>query len=512
MVWREDIVNQNLWWKHKEKFASYDRDLKKLRKGLITFERKSIDFERGGIYTVRGPRRVGKTALVKQTIERLIRDNKVNPEQIFYFNCETLPSRSKNQLKRTIDIFLEKAAEYDTCYIFLDEITYVTDWQIELKNLHDIGLLSNAVTVVTGSSSHDIKKGTEYMPGRGIEGNEYLLKPLSFREFVLQISHNEQVRNLITENPEKRDSLKNLVGELNSITITLEENKKELKEIFHKIYPFTEELKLLFNIYLLTGGFPQVINNYLKNIDEGIKKGKRGNKNIEDSMYEELMRYIGGEIRKVDKKEEIARQILRATLRRICSGFSYTTLSKEIEDGIQHQTLLSYIDVMEKSFILQSLHSYDFNKKMERVKGNKKLYFSDPFILHAVNSVVSGKTGFDLAREYLEKENNIAGLVQCILASHLTRIKEIPKMREPITFLWFYYDRNKEIDFVYRTNENYLGLEVKYQYGAREGDIKKINQIKEYILLTQDSFDMTQELIVPVHIFLPLLELSERNL
>ena len=507
MVWREAIVNQNLWWKHKEAFASYDRDLEKLRKGLITFERKPIDFERGGIHTVRGPRRVGKTALIKQRIERLIRDNKVNPEQIFYFNCETLPSRSKNQLRRTIQIFLEKAAGYDTCYIFLDEITYVIDWQIELKNLHDIGLLSNAITLVTGSSSHDIKKGTEYMPGRGIEGNEYLLKPLSFREFVLQISHNARARNLITENPEKRDSLKNLVGELKDTRITLEENKKELKEILHKIYPFTEELKLLFNIYLLTGGFPQVINNYLKNIN-------KGNKNIEDSIYEEIIRYILGEVTKVDKKEEIARQILMAALRRICSGFSYTSLSKEIENGIQHQTLLSYIDVMEKSFILQSLHSYDFNKKMERVKGNKKLYFSDPFILHAVNSMVSGMGGFDLAQEYLEKEGNAGRLVKCIVASHLARIKEIPKMREPIQFLWFYYDRNREIDFVYRTDtgNNYIGLELKYQYGAKEEDIKRINQIRDYILLTQDSFDITQELIVPVHIFLPLLKLSERNL
>ena len=85
-------------------------------------------------------------------------------------------------------------------------------------------------------------------------------------------------------------------------------------------------------------------------------------------------------------------------------------------------------------------------------------------------------------------------------------------MKEPITFLWFYYDRSREIDFVYRREDEYLGLEVKYQYNAEIRDIKKINEIKDYILLTQDSFDLTQELIVPVHIFLPLLELSGRNL
>lgn len=505
MVWREDIINQNLWWKHREEFVSYDRDLRELSKEILKFERKPIEFEKGKIYVIRGPRRVGKTALIKETISKLI-TNGINPEQIFYFSCETLPSRLRNQLRRTIKIFLEKAAEFDLYYIFLDEITYVIDWQIELKNLYDIGLLANAITVVTGSSSSVIKERMEYLPGRGIEGNEYILKPLSFREFVLQISHSEYARHLITKDPEKRHALKNLPKKLKHLAISLEENKVELKNIFHKIYPFTEELKILLNLYLLTGGFPKVINSYLRNIE-------KENKNIENSLYEEIINYILGDIVKVDKKQEIARQILISTLRRICSKFSYITLSKEIEDGIHHQTLISYIYILEDSFILQTLHPYDFDKKGERVKGNKKLYFLDPFILHAVNSMISGREGFDLAQEYLEKEENAAKLIQCIVASHLTRLKEIPKMREPITFLWSYYNRRgKEIDFIYRKKEKYLGIEVKYQYKVDVRDITKINEIKDYVLLTQNSFETTQELIVPVHIFLPLLELSERNL
>lgn len=504
MVWKEDIINQNLWWKHGMNFTIYDKDMVNLSKEKVEFKRKKIRFEKGNIYVIRGPRRVGKTVFVKQTIMELLKNN-ANSRQILYFSCEALPSKKKEQLRRIIKIFLE-AGEFDTYYIFLDEITYVTDWQIELKYLYDIGLLSNSIVCVTGSTSSVIKEKVEYLPGRGVEGNEYLLKPLSFRDFIFGVQH---VVTEIVKEDEKRNAIRVLIENLKDLKITFEEDSHEMAKVFHKIYPFASELKMLFNIYILTGGFPKAINNIFQNLSKGIKT-------IDNLVYEEIVNYVLGDIAKMNKSDEIAKQVLIGVLRRLGSRYSYTAIGKEVREGIEHSTLISYLNVLENSFIIQTLCSYDFNKKSGRIKGNKKVYFVDPFILHAINSMFTGKSGFDFANEYIENEENISKVVESIIASHLQRIKEIPKMKESSTFLWFYYDKKgKEIDFIYKKENNkYLGLEVKYQYDIKKNDVTKISPVKDYILLSQETFDPsdTALLVIPAYVFLSLLEISEKGL
>lgn len=500
MVSQIDIIEQNPWWKGKE-IVSLDKDIKEYEKAEIHFRRKNIALEHGKIYVIRGPRRIGKTMWMKNKIKQLV-NNAIDPRKIMYFNCETLVSRARDNLRKVINFFLDM--EPGENYIFLDEITYVKDWQTELKFLYDSGKLKDSAVVVTGSLPVVIKKGVEYMPGRGIEGNEYLIKPITFRDFILSIYPNDSnPAAQIFHNDTERHSVKHLARIIRNLEIDLEEDTNKIKDSFKSIYPYINELRRLFEIYILTGGFPKVINNYFHNSFK-----------IDNAVYEEIVNYILGDTTKIDMDRETARQILIAVLRRIGSRYSYTSLSRDTEDKITHQTIISYINALQNSYVLQALYAYDFNKKMENIKKAKKIYFSDPFIFYSIKSMLSGRSGFELSVEYLQREENKGIMVENIVATHLSRVKENPKMKEPITYLWFYYNDKGEIDFVYKKNDNkYVGLEVKYQEKADIRDIKRIENIKNYILLSYDTYEITENIIVvPVYVFLSLLRSSEKNL
>ena len=502
MVKLKDLADQNIWWKFKKGWYEYDKDLKDFRSQPIKIMRKEIEINPGKISTIRGPRRIGKTVLLKNYIKKSIKEKKIEPRQILYFNCETLPSRTPKQLRRLIDLFFELTREYQEKYILLDEITYTADWETVLKSLHDNGQLEDTGVIVTGSLPSTLKERLERLPGRGVEENDYLLKPITFREFVLQLyEFCPQYRN----NVKVERSLEELQKILSENIVTLEDINV-IKNTANKISPYIEELNELFKVYISIGGFPFVINNYYKSAK---------NKTVENRIYEEIIRWIEGDLSKAGKRPAVTAEVLRNINERLGTNYSYSALAKGMEEGIQHQTIISYLDLLEASFVLQILHAYDLSHKRPRPKANKKIYYTDPFIYHAINSKITGISGFENTQELLFSEENISVIIEGIIASHLIKANEQPIMREHNTFLWFYYDRTKEIDFIYRNKKGeYIGIEAKYRCETGLKDLKKVDPVKKYILLTKDDLDLENEneLVMPVSLFLALLERSEKNL
>ncbi len=66
-------------------------------------------------------------------------------------------------------------------YIFLDEISFIKDWQNAVKFLLDSPISRDKLIYITGSSIAGLKK--EMFPGRNIKIKEFL--PLMFREFCV---------------------------------------------------------------------------------------------------------------------------------------------------------------------------------------------------------------------------------------------------------------------------------------------------------------------------------------
>ena len=496
MVKFSEIALQNPWWKYGREFVEYDRHLAGAKP--VFFKRKRIAVEPGNIYILRGPRQVGKTTYLKDIIEELIR-NGVSERNILYLSADFFTSR--REFRNALTYFIDSNRDASSVYLFLDEITYIEDWNLELKYLSDSGILKNGVVVATGSSAVRLKERSELLPGRGIEGNEFFIKPISFREFLLQsidyiTSHLEQ--------DELIKGLRRLKEVAEETSIELSHKSQQIWKSVERVLPFKSELSYLFRIYLITGGFPGVINHYL--VNRYLSSGK----GIEPFVSEIFIRDVLGDMAKLQKQEVIARRLLGAILERYGSRYSFTKISKDIERN--HITVIDYLEYLEEAFICFVLYSYDFNKKRPKWKGDKKVYFFDPFIFHAVKSYIRGEHVWDVITNTTEDEELQGKLVENLVISHLLMYKEIPFLKIGKTFLWFYYDRNgKEIDGIFKENDGYSGIEVKYRHQIQESwKCKEI--FNKCFVLSRDETEIRDNLLlIPVDVFLLLLKVSDRN-
>jgi predicted AAA+ superfamily ATPase len=122
---------------------------------------------------LRGPRRVGKTVLLRQIIESLIAEA-VNPQRILYIAFDELPTlRDLGEPVLAIARWYERevlattfnvaAHEGRPAFLFLDEVQNLETWAPQIKSLVD----NHAVRVlVTGSSSLRIEAGRDSLAGR----------------------------------------------------------------------------------------------------------------------------------------------------------------------------------------------------------------------------------------------------------------------------------------------------------------------------------------------------------
>lgn len=126
-----------------------------------------------------GPRRVGKTVLLYQLIDRLMTDG-VPSNKLLYLSLDN-PIFRFSELEDLVHWGLEWAGTTEEdAYIFFDEIQYLDTWEQQLKALVD----SHRKTkfVVTGSAAAALhKKSKESGAGRF---TNYLLPSLSFYEYI----------------------------------------------------------------------------------------------------------------------------------------------------------------------------------------------------------------------------------------------------------------------------------------------------------------------------------------
>lgn len=503
MVKIEEINNQNPWWKYGVNYGSYDVDMTRYRNQRVMVKRDRVEVGKGSICIIRGCRQVGKTTYMKWFTSRALSDG-IGPRRIIYLAVDRFFASRRELRRALVNYFLKRNRDADEVYILLDEVTCLKDWHLELKYLYDSGRVQKARVLVTGSSGEALRRVAEQLPGRGLEGNEYYLKPLSFREFIFQtgeffVSH--------TESSDLRDSLSLLKEKLRKVKVTLEEEVDEVASMVNEILPFKTELEYLFGHYLSCGGFPVAINQYVKSLPS-----HRDRLMFKPDLVEQFVRTILGEISKYGKNEMLARRILKAIIDRYGNRFSYTKLAHDVD--MSHITASDYLDFLEQSFVLSVIYSYDPSRRELRYKANKKVYFQDPIILYSLKSFLSGRDVNEIIEETTENEELLGKVVESIASSHLSMSFEIPYMREVNTFLWYYYgSKGKELDFVLRNKDIYWGVEVKYQNDVGVGDVLRIPGIRKYIILSKEDYVETENtLVVPAEVLLPLLEKSKRVL
>ena len=115
------------------------------------------------------------------------------------------------------------------------------------------------------------------------------------------------------------------------------------------------ELRLLYGMY------PDVINNFgneyeiLKNL-------------VSSYLYKDVLSLAG------IRKSEVLEKILQALALQVGSEVSYNEIAQLV--GVDKNTVSTYIDVLEKAFVIFRLNSFSKNIRNE-IKANRKIYFYD---------------------------------------------------------------------------------------------------------------------------------------
>ena len=127
-----------------------------------------------------GPRRVGKTVMLHQAIDRLMKEG-VPGSQITYVSVDH-PLYHGLSLEQLLAWSGEAAGARagEVRYVFFDEIQYLRDWEIQLKVLTDDRPLTRVT--VSGSAAPALRlRSQESGAGRFAD---FLLPPLTFYEYL----------------------------------------------------------------------------------------------------------------------------------------------------------------------------------------------------------------------------------------------------------------------------------------------------------------------------------------
>ena len=149
----------NPWWNNEkinEQFL-----LGKKRKEFNSILEK---IENKRILSIIGPRRVGKSTLIYQTINYLLEEKNVNPKRILFFSGDdpSLFFAENDKLSDILEIYFDEILEENMSklnskvYIFIDEIHFIKNWQNYLKTYFDRKY--NIKFIITGSSSMHLFK------------------------------------------------------------------------------------------------------------------------------------------------------------------------------------------------------------------------------------------------------------------------------------------------------------------------------------------------------------------
>lgn len=283
-----------------------------------------------------GPRRVGKTVMIHQTIQKLL-DDGTDRKSICYVSVDT-PTYTGLWLERLFGWFLE-AHGHDRealLYVFFDEIQYHPDWERHLKSLFDS--YPNVRFVASGSAAAALKlKSQESGAGRF---TDFTLPPLNFAEFLRFRGHEHYVRYVDQEKRWDAD-----IPELNEDLIE----------------------------YINYGGFPEAV------LDPSIR-GDISRYVAHDIVDKVLLRDLPSLYGIADTQE----------LKRLFTVLAYNTGSEVTYEGLSQaagiakNTLRKYIEYLEAAFLVFCLHRVDQNGHRFKRLTHFKVYLTNASIRTAL--------------------------------------------------------------------------------------------------------------------------------
>jgi hypothetical protein len=494
------LYDDNPWWADPNKIAD-DPKIKEWSASSIKWDpriRQTFDFGNDVLYSLRGPRQVGKTTLLKLQIRDFLAKG-VSPWNLMYYAFD-VDNSSKN-IVEIIENYLTNTARRrgkNRTFLFLDEVSKVKNWQDGIKRLKDAGKLDNCTVIVTGSHMIDLKKSLENLTGRrGKTDDAYdkIILPMKFSEYVPLV--NPRFKRILDENnlTKREDRIRTINKLLDA----------EIEGSLDNLQPYIAELNSMLADYMLTGGIPQVVNRYY---ETGF---------LDDYLYSTYLDYILGDLKSLKKNQTLFRQLIANIIGNISWPQSWLSLQKDTDIKNPH-TVLTYVDDLTHMFVLTRFYSYDPVKKRMLLRKNKKIHFHDPFFLHAINSWLSDKKPFKASQLFIENETNQGTLVEGIVGDHLIRLAfSLAENKQNFdysnnVFFWN-LKKEKEVDYVLHLgNKPDFPIEVKYRTEIESKHHRGISyfnslaKTKNALILSKITLNKSENtVILPTSIFLLLI-------
>lgn len=279
-----------------------------------------------GILSLTGGRQVGKTTLLKQWMEDLLKAG-ADPQALCFFSGELIGDHQNLYTLMTQQ--LSQMPKTGLRYFVVDEVTDIENWDKTVKYLADTGELENTILVLSGSDSVLIQEARKRFPGRRGRAPQvdFHYYPLSFRECS-----------------------------------ELKKTPQALPELYQG-----------FREYLIHGGFLTAINEFAQT------------QSISGATLAVYSDWIRGDVLKRGKKEIFLKEIMGAIVKHYLKQVSWDNLVKEL--SIDHvQTVSNYIELLESMDAVFVQSAIVEEQLRAAPKKRKKLMFPDPFIYHAVRA------------------------------------------------------------------------------------------------------------------------------
>ena len=326
----------------------------------------------GKVAIVYGPRRAGKTTLLKQ-YQQSTEDEALFVTGDDIFAREYLESQSVKKLGE----FVGKHS-----LLVIDEAQYVRQIGLNLKLIVDH--ISNVRIIATGSSSFDLAKDI----GEPLTGRKTVLKLLPLAQ--MEISN-------IEEPHETRANL---------------------------------ESRLVY------GSYPEVVL-------------MQSNRDREDYLQELISSYLFKDVLQLEgiRHSDKLQRLLQLLAFQIGNEVSRAELGRQL--GMSKNTVESYLDLLEKVFVIYRRSGFRRNLRKEITKSHR-YYFLDTGVRNA------------LIRNFnpLSLRNDVGTLWENYVITE--RMKKQEYLRQHLnTYFWRTYDK-KEIDLIEEREGKLFGFEIKW--------------------------------------------------
>jgi len=504
MADNSELRRSNPWWVTPESIED-DTKLVAKRNSVIDYDpslRKEIQFDPPGsdsvLYTMRGPRQIGKTTLMKLQISDFLKRG-VNPWNIFYYSFDL--ADSKQGIVDVIDAYLKMSNRIkgnERTYFLLDEISAVDDWGAAIKWLWDCGHLENSTIFVTGSQAPKITSQSKRLSGRrghSTDPHDRAFSPMKFAEFVgiCDKKIGDFVRKgRLCEPSGRREIFYQLAsgkipGDLEGLS------GRYLDGLNDCLYE-----------YALTGGIPRII-------DEKFRLNHVG-----AGLYAEYVDGIESDWKGQGRTPLLLQQFCRAIIASYGSGTNWNSLRSLSQLG-SWATAQEYGLMLEEMLLATVIRQYGEKRKIPLISKGKKIYFRDPFYLHIFNSSSSSADPFLLAEEYISDDARYGSMVEGIVADHLIRLAfALSKNRHAFDYgshvMFWKNGNNREVDFVmYQGNDLELPIEVKIRNSVYARELTGLTSFLDVtgarggLVLSKNEMDVKRDyLLVPASVFLML--------